>query len=156
MVSVNRLRNGQAAAEPVNGHTGVEGLVKTFRGTAALRDMDLDLEPGKITVILGPSGCGKTTLLRILAGLDEPDRGRVTLGGRVVNDPRCRVAAEDRGVGMVFQDSLLWPHLRVRGNISFPLGSDRKAEERVRAAAEAAEGNFRPFRVWRSPTFGRL
>ncbi|MHC4862246.1 MAG: ABC transporter ATP-binding protein [Planctomycetota bacterium] len=101
--------------------------------------MDLDLTDREITVVLGPSGCGKTTFLRILAGLTEPDAGEVTLDGEVLNDPRSRVPPEARGVGMVFQDPLLWPHKRVRSNIGFPLGPGRNNDPRVAKAAEAAE-----------------
>jgi len=117
----------------------IDGISKSFGDTRVLDDLSLTLPEGRITVILGPSGCGKTTLLRILAGLAEPDAGRIELGGRLANDPRSRLPAEKRGVGMVFQDALLWPHLRVRGNIAFPLGTGRGSDPRVAAAAKAAE-----------------
>lgn len=116
----------------------VEGLTKSWGKTAALRGIDLELEPGRITVLLGPSGCGKTTLLRILAGLVRPDAGRVLFDGEPVNDPAPLVPTEARGLGMVFQDALLWPHLTVRKNIGFPLGSRKDREAAVREAAAAA------------------
>lgn len=118
---------------------GLTGIRKSYGGKAALCDLDLELPKGRITVILGPSGCGKTTLLRILAGLTTPDRGRVVLGGVVLNDPRPRVAPEERSAGVVFQDSYLWPHLTVRRNIAFPLGVGRGKDPRVEAAAASAE-----------------
>ena len=114
------------------------GLRKIYGSSEALAGVDLSLPDGLITVILGPSGCGKTTFLRILAGLVDPDAGSVSLGTKVLNDPRSRVSPEKRGVGMVFQDSLLWPHLRVRSNIAFPLGRGKKDDPRVERAAEAA------------------
>ena len=117
----------------------IRGLRKEFGGSLALDGIDLDLPAGELTVILGPSGCGKTTLLRILAGLAPADAGKVEFDGVVVNDPRSRLPSEKRRLGMVFQDALLWPHLRVRGNIAFPLGAGRTGDPRVVKAARAAE-----------------
>jgi multiple sugar transport system ATP-binding protein len=114
-------------------------LKKSFGKSAALCGVDLQFPAGMLTVILGPSGCGKTTLLRVIAGLEEPECGQVVIDGRVVNDPASRVPSEKRGLGMVFQDSLLWPHLTVRQNISFPLGAGKQRDPRVAEAAEAAE-----------------
>jgi ABC-type sugar transport system ATPase subunit len=117
----------------------LRGIEKRYGDAAALAGVDLDLVGGEITVLLGPSGCGKTTLLRILAGLAEPDSGRVTVDGEVLNDPRSRVPPEARGIGMVFQDPLLWPHFRVRSNIGFPLRVGKSGDPRVERAARAAE-----------------
>ena len=116
-----------------------KGLVKRYGGSMALAGLDLEIAPGKITVLLGPSGCGKTSLLRILAGLSAPDAGRVTIGDRVVNDPRSLVPPEKRGIGMVFQDALLWPHMTIRRNISFPLGARMDRDPRGEEAAERAD-----------------
>ena len=115
------------------------GLTKRYGDSDVVWDLSLDLPDGEMTVVLGPSGCGKTTLLRILAGLTAPDRGEVRIGETLVNDPAVRIPPEDRGVGMVFQDSLLWPHMRVRANIGFALGPGRKNDPRVEAAARTAE-----------------
>jgi ABC-type Fe3+/spermidine/putrescine transport system ATPase subunit len=117
----------------------VENLTLRYRGTAALSGVTLDFPEGRISAILGPSGCGKTSLLRVLAGLSVPDGGRVVLGGAVANDPGVRIPPESRGVGMVFQDSLLWPHLTVRKNIAFPLGRGGTGDPRVEEAARACE-----------------
>jgi ABC-type sugar transport system ATPase subunit len=117
----------------------IRGLGRTFGENEALSEVDLDLPDGCITAVLGPSGCGKTTLLRIVAGLTDASRGSVRVGDVLLNDPRSLVPPERRGIGMVFQDSLLWPHLTVEGNIAFPLGSASDRRERVLRAAERAE-----------------
>ncbi len=121
------------------GEFAVHGLAKRYDSGGGLRGVDLSFPTGRITAVLGPSGCGKTTLLRLLAGLATPDAGEVVLDGETVNDPAIRVPPERRGVGMVFQDSLLWPHMDVRGNIAFPLGPGTRHDARVASAARAAE-----------------
>lgn len=78
-----------------------------------LKGVDLWVYPGEILALLGPSGCGKTTLLRIIAGLEAPDAGRVLLQGRDVTS----LPPERRGVGFVFQDYALFPHLTALGNV---------------------------------------
>jgi iron(III) transport system ATP-binding protein len=95
---------------------------------------DLDVEPGSIIALLGPSGCGKTSLLRSIAGLEEPSSGEVVIGERTVSTcpnsaaptKRIWVQPEQRDVGMVFQDGALFPHLTVRQNIVFGLRATRK------------------------------
>jgi sn-glycerol 3-phosphate transport system ATP-binding protein len=106
-----------------------EKVSKSFGGHAAVRDVDLEAQPGECLVLLGPSGCGKTTLLRLLAGLETVDAGRITIGDRVVND----VPPADRDVAMVFQNYALYPHLTVRENIAFPLRARRVASGEVEA-----------------------
>lgn len=93
--------------------------------------VDLELVPGTITALLGPSGCGKTTTLRLIAGFETPDSGAIAIAGVVVADGARMLAPEKRGVGMVFQDYALFPHLDVEGNISFGL---RGVSRRERAA----------------------
>ena len=96
----------------------VKGVGKTYdNGVEALRDVNLAFPQGQLTTLLGPSGCGKTTLLRILAGLAEPDGGRVTIRGRDVT----RTPAYERRIGLVFQNYALFPHMTVRDNIAFGL-----------------------------------
>ena len=94
-----------------------EQVVKRFGAHVALQDVDLEVQAGECMVLLGPSGCGKTTLLRLLAGLESPDSGRVLIGNRVVND----VPPAQRDVAMVFQNYALYPHMSVFDNIAFPL-----------------------------------
>ena len=124
----------------------LRGVSKAFGGTAALDRLSLGFPEGALTAVLGPSGCGKTTLLRVLAGLDDPEEGEVRIGGLTVANPAAVVPPEARGVALVFQDLALWPHMTVRGNIEFPIEErvpDRAARaERVeRSAAMASIGH---------------
>jgi iron(III) transport system ATP-binding protein len=101
----------------------VRNLVKRFHGTqhSAVNDISFELSGGEILALVGPSGCGKTTTLRIIAGLERPDSGIVRLNDRVVASGTVFVPPEKRGVGMVFQDHALFPHLTVSENIAFGL-----------------------------------
>ncbi len=110
----------------------VRDLVVRFGGTVAVDHLDLDLEPGSFTALLGPSGCGKSTTLGVLAGLQRPDAGSVTIDDvAVLDDP-----PERRPVGLVLQKPLLFPHLDVARNVGFGLrmaGASR-AHERAEVA----------------------
>jgi iron(III) transport system ATP-binding protein len=87
----------------------------------AVQDITLSVESGEVLAVLGPSGSGKTTLLRLISGFEVPSRGRILLGGQEVSRPGYCLAPEERGVGMVFQDYALFPHLTVAENVAFGL-----------------------------------
>src|SRR5918996_178972 len=114
----------------------LEGVTKVFRdGTVAIDDLQLRVPDGSLFVVLGPSGCGKTTLLRLVAGLEEPTEGRILIGGEDVTDDGPR----DRDVAMVFQSYALYPHLTAFDNMAFGLRSRREdrneVDRRVNAVA---------------------
>jgi ABC-type Fe3+/spermidine/putrescine transport system ATPase subunit len=102
-------------------HVQLEHVTKRFgtdpAGPAAVDDVDLGVPHGSFTTLLGPSGCGKTTTLRMIAGFYEPDRGRILIGGRVMND----VPVHRRKIAMVFQDYALFPHMSVQDNVGYGL-----------------------------------
>ena len=108
--------------------------VRDFGGRPALAGVSFALEEGEIGCLLGPSGCGKTTALRCIAGLETLDSGRVTSRGRLLAGPGFHLAPHLRGIGLVFQDHALFPHLTARGNVEFGLHALRAAERRARAA----------------------
>ena len=104
-------------------------------GIQALQQLDLEVRDGELLVLLGPSGSGKTTVLRCIAGLEEPTSGDVVIGDRVVT----HAAPAERDVAMVFQSPALYPHLTVRENIAFPLEMRGVADAQVtRRVVEAA------------------
>jgi len=112
----------------------LQNLSKRYGATAAVADLSLDIERKEFFGLLGPSGCGKTTTLRMIAGLETPDTGRVEFDGRDIT----KLSPERRGFGMVFQNYALFPHLNVFENVAFGLRARKrdKAEmrERVRDA----------------------
>ncbi len=107
---------------------------KAYRGAGVVvQDLDLDLRRGEFLTLLGPSGCGKSTTLRLMAGLERPDQGRILLDGRdITDDPPNR-----RPVNTVFQDYALFPHLSVRGNIGFGLRVQRRPADEIRRRVDA-------------------
>ena len=114
------------------------GVRKTYGKEVAVENMDLRVEPGDFLTILGPSGCGKTTTLRMIAGLEEPDRGEIHLADRLVfsRDQGVLVPPENRNLGLIFQSYALWPHMSVRRNITLGL-------EHARLSRDHVEGQLR-------------
>ena len=115
-------------------------LTKRFPGAAlaAVDGVDLETREGEFLVLLGPSGSGKTTVLRMIAGLEEPTSGEIVIGGRVVND----LSARERGIAMVFQSYALYPHLTVYKNIAFPLKAQKVPRDQHRDRVEKAAAMF--------------
>src|ERR1051326_4137845 len=130
----------------------VRNLTKTFDASRsekrkrvhAVDDLSLDVDEGELFTLLGPSGCGKTTTLRCIAGLEHPDAGEITLGGRILysSEKRVRVPANERGLGMVFQSYAIRPHLDVISNVAVPLRvlprKSRPARRQLRERVERA------------------
>ncbi|WP_068505677.1 ABC transporter ATP-binding protein [Paenibacillus kribbensis] len=108
----------------------IHGLSKTFGHMTALHETNLLVRRGKFTTLLGPSGCGKTTLLRMIAGLETPDSGTVSLGEEILFSAERKkdVPAHLRHFGMVFQDFALWPHMTVFENVAFGLRAGKQAK----------------------------
>jgi putrescine transport system ATP-binding protein len=110
----------------------IDAVVKRFGPVRAVDRLSLDIKAGEFFALLGPSGCGKTTLLRMLAGFETPDEGRIWLGGKDI----AQVLPHERPVNMMFQSYALFPHLNVRDNIAFGLKRARmpRAEIKTRVA----------------------
>jgi iron(III) transport system ATP-binding protein len=103
----------------------IQNLTRAFDGRAVVSDVSLSVAAGQVTCLLGPSGCGKSTTLRMIAGVETPDAGRILIDGQEVFGPSKNLPAEARGVGLMFQDFALFPHLTVAGNVGFGLKGDR-------------------------------
>jgi len=116
----------------------IERITKTYPGgkAPAVRDVSLDVADSEFMVLLGPSGCGKTTLLRMLAGLEYPDSGRIVIGDRDVTD----LPPRRRGIAMVFQSYAVFPHLTVFENIAFGLRMQKRPNEEVKRRVDHAAG----------------
>ena len=106
----------------------LEHLVKDFSGTKAVNDVSITIQDGKLTGLLGPSGCGKSTTLYLISGLESPTSGRIFFGNRDVT----ALPPEKRGIGLVFQNYALYPHLTVEQNIAFPLVNHKEGKEEIR------------------------
>ncbi|MFE7706326.1 ABC transporter ATP-binding protein [Streptomyces sp. NPDC057486] len=101
----------------------VSNLEKSFGGVSVLQDVNFTVKDGEFFTLLGPSGCGKSTTLSCIAGLDNPDSGRIEVGDRVFFDHTSSVALppEQRNLGLVFQSYALWPHMTIADNLAMPL-----------------------------------
>ncbi|ALS58745.1 ABC transporter ATP-binding protein [Pandoraea norimbergensis] len=120
--------NKSAPSSTSRGALVFENVRKGWGTHVAIPDLSFTVAPGALTTLLGPSGCGKTTTLRLIAGLELPDAGRITLGGRDVT----RLGARDRDVSMVFQSYALFPHMKVFENVAYGLTVTRVPQQELR------------------------
>ena len=112
----------------------IQGISKTFGDTRVLNDISFCAKDGNLLSLLGPSGCGKTTLLRIIAGLETPDEGRVILNGQDVTDSE----PNKRDVNTVFQNYALFPHMTVAANIGYSLKLKKRPKDEIKKAVDDA------------------
>jgi iron(III) transport system ATP-binding protein len=120
-MSIETIRNTEAP------RLVVEHLTRRIGGRPVVDDLSLTIAAGQVTCLLGPSGCGKSTTLRMIAGVETPDAGRILIDGVLVYDGVRSTPPEARSVGLVFQDFALFPHLDVAANVGFGLRGDRRA-----------------------------
>ncbi|MDR9454921.1 MAG: ABC transporter ATP-binding protein [Spiribacter sp.] len=125
----------------------LEDISHDFETVTAAEDINLSVEPEELLCLLGPSGCGKTTLLRFAAGLERPQAGRVRIGNTLMSDSESSIwtPPEQRQVGLVFQDAVLFPHLSVMDNVGFGLPKLSAREREQRARALLAQLGLAPF-----------
>jgi ABC-type sugar transport system ATPase subunit len=115
----------------------LESIVKTYPdGTSAVHNFDLEINPGEFLTLLGPSGCGKTTTLRLIAGLEKPDRGRIFIGDREVT----KVDPSERDIAMVFQSYALYPHMTALQNMTLALETRGVTKEEARSRVSEVAG----------------
>ena len=122
----------EASAGRREAAAGVRSISKSFHGTMVLEDIDFDVAEGESLVLLGASGSGKTTILRIIAGLEEPDTGRVILHGKEVTE----LPARERGVGVIFQAYALFPRMTVEQNIGYGLRIRRRPRKEIKETVD--------------------
>jgi len=117
----------------------IKGLNFNYPDKEIFQSFDLKAPPGKILHLNGPSGAGKTTLLHLIAGIQSPQSGAITLGKEVFHNNKKKLLIEERRVGLVFQDYALFPHLSVINNISF--GNENITEEKINKALHQLDIN---------------
>src|SRR5512136_3056756 len=118
----------------------IKHLTKRFGKTIAVNDVSLTVENGSFLTLLGPSGCGKTTLLRCVAGLEDPDDGEIFIGDKLVfsHAKGISIPPGKRDLGMVFQNYALWPHMKVDKNITFALEIQKLGQEEMQKRMKAS------------------
>ena len=119
----------------------LEHVTKHYDKFYAVDDLNLVIEDNAFVTLLGPSGCGKTTTLRMIAGLETPTSGKITIGDRVVYDSKegINIPANKRKVGFLFQNYALWPNMTVYQNISFGLTNVNEEMLKINTDARASQ-----------------
>lgn len=117
--------------------TELRQIKKQFGSFQALKGIDLEIEDGEFVAIVGPSGCGKTTLLRLLAGFESPTDGQLLMNNEIVASKSGCLPPEKRNIGLVFQSFALWPHMKVKEQIKFPLKHHRFVRPELKKGSEA-------------------
>lgn len=107
----------------------ISNVTKRYGQVLGVENLSIDFFPGEIVVIQGPTGSGKSTLLRLIAGLELPDEGQISIAGEVVSTPDWSNSPSARGIGIVFQRSALWPHFTVAQNIGFGINGNDPQEK---------------------------
>ena len=112
----------------------IEGIAKSYGDHQVHKDLSLSIEKGECFTLLGPSGCGKTVLLRLIAGFETPDAGRISIDNTVVSDPAAGIyiPPDSRGLGVVFQDYAVWPHMSVFETVAYPLKIAKRPKDEIR------------------------
>jgi multiple sugar transport system ATP-binding protein len=118
----------------------IKNLTKRFGDVAAVNNVSLTVEPGSFLTLLGPSGCGKTTLLRCIAGLEDPNEGEIYVGDKLVYSSAKGISMPpgQRDLGLVFQNYALWPHMKVDKNITFALEIQKMPKEEMKKRVKEA------------------
>src|SRR5512140_2007622 len=118
----------------------IKNLTKRFGKVAAVNNVSLTIDPGSFVTLLGPSGCGKTTLLRCIAGLEDPDGGEIYVGDKLVYSQAKGISLPSgkRDLGLVFQNYALWPHMKVDKNITFALEVQKLGKEEMQRRVKEA------------------
>jgi len=111
----------------------LSNISKSYSGVPSLRDLTISIRKGEFLTLLGPSGCGKTTTLRMIAGLEDPDKGEIRVGEQTFfsREKGLYVPPEKRGLGFIFQSYALWPHMKVKKNISLGLEERKVAKDKI-------------------------
>ena len=118
----------------------IKNLTKRFGNVIAVNHVNLDIKPGSFLTLLGPSGCGKTTLLRCVAGLDDPDGGEIYIGNKLVFSYERGISLPpgQRDLGLVFQNYALWPHMKVNQNMTFALEIQKLPKDEIEKRVKAS------------------
>lgn len=122
-----------------------ENITFRYQDNVILNNFSLEVDDGQIMCLVGPSGCGKTTLIRCLLGFNKPESGEIYVGNRCVfsKEKRINVAPERRGIGVVFQDYAVWPHLTVWENVCYPLKKKKLSKDEIKERAKYALNQVR-------------